>query len=134
MSDNELVKLMKEYVDYDSIDWKGGRLSGTTFENTKSISELCAFIFPEFMLQNPLHADVHKGLRKIEAEILGQVLNLYNAPQTGCALLSGGGSERYAIFFYSASSAYKLFKLSQHENYFKKSAQLYKFSILRRST
>ena len=94
MKDEDLIKLMKEYIDYDKIDWRAGRLSGTTFESNAEITKLCALIYPQFMLQNPLHADLHKGLRKIEAEALSQVLNLYNAPKTGCALMTGGGNER----------------------------------------
>lgn len=97
MSTESLVKLMQEYVDYDTVDWEAGKISGTTFTNDPDVSKVCSYIFNEFGYTNPLHPDIFKSLRKMEAEILAMCLHLYNAPPKACGLLTAGGSESLGI-------------------------------------
>ena len=58
------------YVNYDTIDWGAGKISGTTFCNDEEISKVCSFVYHKYMLQNPLHPDIFTSLRKMEAEII----------------------------------------------------------------
>ena len=58
------------YVNYDTIDWGAGKISGTTFCNDEEISKVCSYVYQKYMLQNPLHPDIFTSLRKMEAEII----------------------------------------------------------------
>ena len=58
------------YVNYDTIDWGAGKISGTTFCNDEEISKVCSYVYQKYMLMNPLHPDIFTSLRKMEAEII----------------------------------------------------------------
>ena len=77
---DEVVDIMKKYVNYDTINWRAGNISGTTFTDDKELTEICASTYKQFMLMNPLHPDLFKALRKMEAEIIAMTLDLYNGP------------------------------------------------------
>ena len=49
------------------------------------------------MLCNPLHADVFRSLRKMEAEIIEMTLELFKGPATACGVLTAGGSESLGL-------------------------------------
>ena len=67
---NSLPNYDIRYVNYDTIDWGAGKISGTTFCNDEEISKLCSFVYQKYMLMNPLHPDIFTSLRKMEAEII----------------------------------------------------------------
>lgn len=94
---DEIVRIMQDYVNYDQIDWGSGKMSGTTFTDDPEISRLCQFTYSKYMLYNPLHSDVFRSLRKMEAEIIHMTLSLYNAPTDGSGVLTSGGSESLGL-------------------------------------
>lgn len=58
----DLEELMVKYVNYDTIDWKSGKLSGTTFTCDDDLSKTCKFAFEvkfnrsinsKYILDNP---------------------------------------------------------------------------------
>ena len=57
-------------MNYDTIDWGAGKISGTTFCNDEEISKVCSYVYQKYMLMNPLHPDIFTSLRKMEAEII----------------------------------------------------------------
>ena len=79
-SHDEVVDIMKRYINYDTINWRAGNISGTTFTDDKELTEICAVTYKQFMLMNPLHPDLFKSLRKMEAEVIAMTLDLYNGP------------------------------------------------------
>lgn len=99
-------------MNYDTIDWGAGKISGTTFCNDEEISKVCSFVYQKCMLMNPLHPDIFTALRKMEAEIIQvrptfnenaslnvfkMTLDMYNTPNTGCGVLTSGGSESLGL-------------------------------------
>jgi len=94
---DQIVGTMKKYVNYDTIDWRAGNISGTTFTDDKELTELCAFTYKQFMLMNPLHPDCFKALRKMEAEIIAMTLHLYNGPADSCGMTTQGGTESLGL-------------------------------------
>jgi len=97
LSFQEVVSKMQKYVNYDTIDWGAGKISGTTFCNDEEISKVCSFVYQKYMLTNPLHPDIFTSLRKMEAEIIQMTLDMYNTPNTGCGVLTSGGSESLGL-------------------------------------
>lgn len=49
--------------------------------------------FATFSMSNPLHPELFQSTRQMEAEIVTMVLNLFNAPETGCGNMTSGGTE-----------------------------------------
>ncbi|KAJ1365493.1 Cysteine desulfurase mitochondrial [Parelaphostrongylus tenuis] len=50
-------------------------------------------VYSKYAYSNPLHPDVFPGVRKMEAETIRMVLNLYNAPPESSGSLTTGGTE-----------------------------------------
>ena len=94
---DDVVGIMKKYINYDTINWRAGNISGTTFTDDKELTELCAYTYKQFMLMNPLHPDCFKALRKMEAEIIAMTLQLYNGPVTSCGMTTQGGTESLGL-------------------------------------
>ncbi len=46
-----------------------------------------------FALSNPLHPDVFPMVRKMEAECVQMVINLFNGGTAACGVLTSGGTE-----------------------------------------
>ena len=49
-------------------------MQGAVYDHDAELIEISAKAYEMFMWSNPLHADVFKGVRKMEAEIISMVL------------------------------------------------------------
>ena len=58
----------------DVIEWKKGRVQGAVYDYDPEIIEVTTKAYEMFMWTNPLHADVFRGPRKMEAEVISMVL------------------------------------------------------------
>ena len=58
----------------DTIPWKEGKVQGAVYDFDEEIIKVSAKAYEMFMWSNPLHADVFKGVRKMEAEVIAMVL------------------------------------------------------------
>ncbi|CAG8620998.1 15447_t:CDS:2 [Racocetra fulgida] len=80
-----------------SINWEEGRVSGTVYYGNRELSKLTSEAYTIFSASNPLHPDVFPGVRKMDAEIVSMVLNLYNGPKDEAGgTTTSGGTERSA--------------------------------------
>jgi len=93
----EMKVRIQHYLDMDTVEWREGKVQGAVYDFDKEIIEISSKAYEMFMWSNPLHADVFKGVRKMEAEVLAMVLNLYNAPTSGCGLFTSGGTESIGL-------------------------------------
>ena len=60
--------------------WRHGQVSGTVYHGGEDLNKLLLETLERFLLTNPLHPDVFPGVRKMEAEVVSMVLNMYRAP------------------------------------------------------
>ena len=74
-------------------DWQGGRVSGTVYHGGQDLTNLLAEAYRMYAISNPLHPEVFPGVRRMEAESVQMVLNMYNAPTDGCGTMTSGGTE-----------------------------------------
>ena len=74
----------------ETIDWKGGRVSGAIYHGGEKLSKLITEAYGMFSYTNPLHPDIFPGVRKMESEIISMCLSMYNAPSTGCGSVTYG--------------------------------------------
>ena len=75
-------------------DVKRGRVSGTCYSAMEEGHlELLTEIFKKFVFSNALHPDVFPSLRKMEAEVVRMVLELFHGPESACGTVTSGGTE-----------------------------------------
>lgn len=74
-------------------DWESGKVSGAIYHGGKEMGDLLASAYSMFSLSNPLHPDVFPGVRKMEAEVVQMVLNMFHAPLQGGGTTTSGGTE-----------------------------------------
>ncbi|KAJ5653082.1 Sphingosine-1-phosphate lyase [Penicillium lividum] len=73
--------------------WEDGRVSGAVYHGGEDLLKLQAEAFGQFGVANPIHPDIFPGVRKMEAEVVSMVLNMFNAPSDGAGVTTSGGSE-----------------------------------------
>jgi sphinganine-1-phosphate aldolase len=80
-------------ININAADWQRGRLSGAIYHGGEELSALTAEAYKMFSLSNPLHPEVFPAVRKMEAECVSMVLNMYNAPEGAAGCMTSGGTE-----------------------------------------
>lgn len=85
--------LQFRFQSMEDVDWAGGRVSGGIYHGGDELSDICTEAYRMFSVANPLHPEVFPGVRRMEAESVAMVLNMYRAPKTGCGVMTSGGTE-----------------------------------------
>ncbi|PAV63623.1 hypothetical protein WR25_20874 [Diploscapter pachys] len=94
LSDQAVIEIADRYDSYGKFDVDHGRVSGAVYtDRGEKHVELLTKIYEKYAFSNPLHPDVFPGARKMEAEVIRMVLNLYNAPEDSSGSLTTGGTE-----------------------------------------
>ncbi|CAG8606629.1 25032_t:CDS:2 [Gigaspora margarita] len=91
--DQQIKEELLRYQTMQSINWEEGRVSGGIYNGSRELSKLTSEAYTMFSVSNPLHPDVFPGIRKMDAEIVAMVLNLYNAPNDAGGTTTSGGTE-----------------------------------------
>ncbi|KAL8956147.1 MAG: hypothetical protein Q9183_006399, partial [Haloplaca sp. 2 TL-2023] len=82
--------------------WEDGRVSGAVYHGGDALIKVQSEAFQKFMVANPIHPDVFPGVRKMEAEIVAMVLDLFKAPSGGAGVTTSGGTESILMACLSA--------------------------------
>eukprot|EP01130_Rhizamoeba_saxonica_P000542 TRINITY_DN10516_c0_g1_i1.p1 TRINITY_DN10516_c0_g1~~TRINITY_DN10516_c0_g1_i1.p1 ORF type:complete len:544 (+),score=124.65 TRINITY_DN10516_c0_g1_i1:148-1632(+) len=88
--------LFEEMNNYRSThkSWADGKISGGIYGGTEELTDITSSAFRLFTWTNPLHPELFKGLRKMEAEVISMVVNLFNGDtQEQCGAITSGGTE-----------------------------------------
>ncbi|CAJ0830396.1 10104_t:CDS:10 [Entrophospora sp. SA101] len=90
----KLKQELKRYQEMSShVKWKDGRVSGAIYHGGQELSKLTSEAYSMFSVSNQLHPDVFPGVRKMDAEVVAMVLNMYNAPPEAAGTTTSGGTE-----------------------------------------
>ncbi|MBW0491152.1 hypothetical protein O181_030867 [Austropuccinia psidii MF-1] len=79
--------------DLPSADWKSGKVSGAVYHGGDELAQVMSLALNHSIISNPLHPDIFPGVRKMEAEVIKMVLNLFNAPSDAGGTTTSGGTE-----------------------------------------
>ncbi|KAJ2719985.1 Dihydrosphingosine phosphate lyase [Coemansia sp. Benny D115] len=93
MDNDAILAILRRRQNEAGIDWKNGRVSGAVYHGGEELARLTNEAYALFNLTNPLHPGVFPGLRRIEAEVVRMVLDLYNATPECCGTTTSGGTE-----------------------------------------
>ena len=98
--------------------WEDGMVSGAVYHGGKDLLKLQAQAFERFCVSNPIHPDVFPGVRKMEAEIVAMVLNMFRAPAGAAGVTTSGGTESILMAVLSArNKAYRERSVTEPEMY-----------------
>ncbi|CDW55634.1 hypothetical protein TTRE_0000390701 [Trichuris trichiura] len=84
MTMEEIQSTASRYKDAGSFDFANGRISGAVYNASDELAKLNAQMTEMFCWANPLHPDIFPGVRKMEAEIVRIVCNLFNGGPHAC--------------------------------------------------
>jgi len=102
MAEEAVRAELKQLADMDHTRWEDGFVSGAVYHGEEELMQLQTEAFGKFTVANPIHPDVFPGVRKMEAEIVSMVLNLFNAPPGAAGVSTAGGSESILMACLSA--------------------------------
>ncbi|EFO87349.1 CRE-SPL-1 protein [Caenorhabditis remanei] len=102
LSQESILELADKYEKYNTFNIDGGRVSGAVYTNRHAEHvALLGKIYEKYAFSNPLHPDVFPGARKMEAELIRMVLNLYNGPEDSSGSVTSGGTESIIMACFS---------------------------------
>ncbi|KAF7321892.1 Sphinganine-1-phosphate aldolase [Mycena kentingensis (nom. inval.)] len=87
-----LAEMDKMDNELSHTSWKKGKISGAVYHGGDDLERIIVAAYAKYAVSNPLHPDVFPAVRKMEAEIVAQVLRLYNGPD-GAGTMTSGGTE-----------------------------------------
>lgn len=82
--------------------WEEGKVSGAVYHGEEQLLDIQAEAMKLFSVSNPIHADVFPAVRKMEAEVVAMVLNMFNAPEHAAGATTSGGTESILMACLSA--------------------------------
>lgn len=94
LSYNEIIKQVNEHNSIETIDWRKGRISGTVYNANEELTKLVTAVWGKTAWSNPLHPDVFLGVRKMDAEVVSMVRDMYHGSrEEACGTTTSGGTE-----------------------------------------
>ncbi|KAI8973410.1 sphingosine-1-phosphate lyase [Mycotypha africana] len=93
LTEEQVMENLHRLADLKAADWAGGKVSGSIYHGGEDLTRILAEAYKIFAVANPLHPDIFPGIRRMEAESVAMVLNMYHAPSTGCGTMTSGGTE-----------------------------------------
>ncbi|KXJ96560.1 sphingosine-1-phosphate lyase [Microdochium bolleyi] len=101
-SDEAVRKEIDALANMDHTRWEDGYVSGAVYHGEAELLALQTEAYGKFTVANPIHPDVFPGVRKMEAEVVAMVLNLFNAPPNAAGVSTSGGTESILMACLSA--------------------------------
>ncbi|KAL7079789.1 hypothetical protein ACQ4LE_001348 [Meloidogyne hapla] len=95
INNESIIKRIEYYQEMEgTFDYIKGRVSGTVYTNVDpKHMAILGEVFHKFAYSNPLHPDVFPAVRKMEAEIIKIVANLFHGPEGAVGTVTTGGTE-----------------------------------------
>ncbi|KAI7870150.1 sphingosine-1-phosphate lyase [Spinellus fusiger] len=114
LQEEVIMDNLRSFQNLKAADWQSGKVSGTIYHGGEELTRLLSQAYHMFASSNPLHPEVFPGVRRMEAESVAMVLDMYNAPKTGCGVMTSGGSESIIMACKAYREMYKDKKGIQH--------------------
>ncbi|KAF8460274.1 pyridoxal phosphate-dependent transferase [Kalaharituber pfeilii] len=96
-TDEQVKAELQKLSEMQHSEWEKGKVSGAVYHGGDDLLDLQTQAYRLFSVSNPLHPDAFPGVRKMEAEIVAMVLNMYNAPSSAAGATTSGGTDRYPV-------------------------------------
>lgn len=83
----QVEELLERHSSMDEANVAGGRVSGTVYGMDASLREVMLAAFSRFFYTNPLHPDVFRSIRKMEAEVVAMTLAMFGGARKSSKLI-----------------------------------------------
>uniref|UniRef100_A0A0R3RZ15 sphinganine-1-phosphate aldolase n=1 Tax=Elaeophora elaphi TaxID=1147741 RepID=A0A0R3RZ15_9BILA len=94
MDNAKIISIAEQYNAMTELDVVAGKVSGAVYTDRDSgQNNLLSKVFDIYAFANPLHPDIFPGCRKMEAEIIHIVVNLFHGGLECCGTVTSGGTE-----------------------------------------
>ncbi|XP_071848508.1 sphingosine-1-phosphate lyase 1-like isoform X2 [Apostichopus japonicus] len=94
MQADKLIEIVKkDYKGLETTHWENGRCSGAIYASGEENDRMMSEVFSMFVGANLLQPDVFPGPRKMEAEIVAMVCNMFKGGKDACGVVTSCGSE-----------------------------------------
>uniref|UniRef100_A0A5F8G8Q2 sphinganine-1-phosphate aldolase n=1 Tax=Monodelphis domestica TaxID=13616 RepID=A0A5F8G8Q2_MONDO len=93
LSTADILERLQDYRSLENSHWEDGKVSGTVYSGDEKLTQLLVKVYGDFAWSNSLHPDVFPGIRKMEAEVVRIVCNLFNGGPDSCGCVTSGGTE-----------------------------------------
>ncbi|EFO26454.1 hypothetical protein LOAG_02025 [Loa loa] len=94
MDSAEIIGVAEQYNAMTELDVIAGKVSGAVYtDRDREQSDLLSKIFDIYAFANPLHPDIFAGCRKMEAEVVHIVANLFHGGPNCRGTVTSGGTE-----------------------------------------
>mmetsp|Transcript_17986 Transcript_17986/g.45383 ORF Transcript_17986/g.45383 Transcript_17986/m.45383 type:complete len:538 (+) Transcript_17986:118-1731(+) len=93
MTAEAVVKLMREGYARDGESWTKGQVSGQVYHGGEDVTKLLVDAFSIYAVSNPIHPETFPSVRKMEAEVVQMVCDLFNGGAEACGTTTSGGTE-----------------------------------------
>ena len=101
MQPDDVVAELKVLREAD-IDWRNGRAFSLTYLATPEALELSERAYALYAGENALNVAAFPSLRRMQAEVLGFVSDLFHAPAGSAGFMTSGGTESLLMVSYAA--------------------------------
>jgi sphinganine-1-phosphate aldolase len=89
----DIEELLVEYEEMDDADVANGRVSGTVYSMDSRLRQVILTAYSRFLYSNPLHPDVFKSVRKMEAEVVAMTISMFGGDESCVGVMTSGGTE-----------------------------------------
>lgn len=93
LSHEEVLDEVAQYDSLADVEWSKGYVSGCLYYSSPELTKLSTDVFEKFVWSNPLHLDIFPQIRKMEAEVVQWVVNIFHGDQDACGVMTSGGTE-----------------------------------------
>lgn len=93
LPEDAVLAELQALANMDHTRWEDGFVSGAVYSGEAELIKLQTKAFGQFTVANPIHPDVFPGVRKMEAEVVSMVLNMFHAPVGAAGVSTAGGTE-----------------------------------------
>lgn len=83
-----VLELVDTYMQMNASKWEEGTVSGCVFNVDDTLTRMTTRIYEKFAWSNSLFSDVFPDVRKMEAEVVRMVCNLFNGDDETCGTVS----------------------------------------------
>ncbi|CAG0893097.1 unnamed protein product [Darwinula stevensoni] len=90
---NDILQRTELYCKFGKVKYEEGRASGAVYEVDPKQYEIMMKVYARTVKFNNLHRDIFPGCRKMEAEIVRMVCNIFHGGKNSCGVLTSGGTE-----------------------------------------
>jgi len=94
---DDILKEVQAYGDFSKIDWGAGFVSGAVYNGNPELTDLMTTVYGMTAWTNPLHADIFPGIRKMEAEVVQMVADMFHGGGAACGCMTTGGTESIVL-------------------------------------